>query len=166
MIVAGGREAKAAGDALEALLDGLPDVTPALAQQITPDCSPRRILLHDPTARVTNLAFLGPLPPTEAGAELEDLILIHALGGNDQSVLFNAVRTELRASYGFNAGIANYTRDHRFFYMAGEVETAKLADAERVVREAYGSFRQAGTLDELAERKTPFATSFTKHKTF
>ena len=166
IVVVGGIGAQMAGETVDRLLEGLPDTRPTLAPEVTPDFAPRRILLHDPAATVTNIAFIAPLPPTEAGKELEDLLLLNALGSGDQSVLFNAVRTELRASYGFSADVANYTRAHRIMVMSGEVETAKLADVERVVREAYDGFQKAGTLEELAERKAPFEHSFTELPNF
>jgi len=159
-VVAGGIEAADAGAAIDALLRGLPDASRTFLQEAAPDYSPRRILLHIPDAQTTTLSFVAPLPPTRLGGEFEDLILIHALGGDDQSVLFEAVRTELRASYGFGAGMANYTRDHRILFLSGEVETAKLADAEQVVRDAYADFRQSGPSGELERRKAPLAENF------
>ena len=160
IVVAGGIGAKDAGAMIDALLEGLPGATRSVAREISPDYTPRRILLHLPEAQTTTLSFIAALPPTRLGGELEDVILIHALGGDDQSVLFEAVRTELRASYGFGAAMANYTRDHRILFLTGEVETAKLAGVERVVREAYAAFRQSGPSGELEARKAPLAASF------
>jgi len=140
-------DAENVGIAIDALLDGLTTTTAALSRESTPDFTARRILLHRPEAQVTNLAFIAPVPPTRQGGEMEDLLLIHALGGDDQSVLFDAVRTELRAGYFFWAGLVNYTRDHRILFLTGEVETAKLANAERVVRDAYAArSRRSGTI--------------------
>lgn len=160
IVVAGGIGAADAGAALDALLAGLPGASRNVTRDAALDYAARRILLHVPEAQTTTLTFIAPLPPTQEGGELEDLILIHALGGDDQSVLFKAVRTELRASYGFGAGWANYTREHRVLFLTGEVETAKLADVEHVVREAYAAFRQSGPSGELAERKAPLAANF------
>lgn len=155
IVVAGGIGEEAAGVAIDALLDGLPEATRSVSRETAPDFTARRILLHLPEAQTTTLSFIAPLPPTREGSELEDLILVHALGGDDQSVLFDAVRTELRASYGFGAGMANYTREHRILFLTGEAETAKLTEAERVVRDAYAAFLQSGPSGDLAERKAP-----------
>lgn len=162
VVVAGGIDAGAAGAALDALFEGLPESDRGMSRETAPNFAPRRVLLHRPNAEVTNLAFVASLPPTRLGGELEDLILIHALGGDDQSVLFNAVRTGLRASYGFGAGMANYTRDHRVLVMAGEVETDKLAEVERVVREAYARFREHGLQGSFADRKAPLEARFSE----
>lgn len=113
-----------------------------------------------PDAEVTTLSLIAPLPPTKDGGELEDLILIHALGGDDQSVLFDAVRTQLRASYAFGAGVANYTRDKRILVMTGEVDPDKVAQAEAIIREAYDTFRAEGLPGSLEDRKAPFAANF------
>ena len=123
---------------------------------------PRRILLHMPQADVSTLAFVASLPPTREGGEVEDLLLTHALGGDDQSALFDAVRTQLRASYGFGAGVSNYTREHRILFMAGEVDTNQVAETEAVVREAYATFRANGLEGDLADRKAPLASRFSE----
>lgn len=159
IVVAGDIDARDAGGAVDALLAGLPEASRSVTRRSAPDFTPRRILLHRPGAQVTMLAFVAPLPSTRQGAELEDLILVHALGGDDRSVLFDAVRTGLRASYGFEAGLANYTRDHRLLFLAGEVQTAKLAEVERAVREAYAAFRHSGPAGELEARKAPLGAS-------
>ncbi|MEP1535523.1 MAG: insulinase family protein [Paracoccaceae bacterium] len=160
IVVAGGIDAKTAGTAIDTLLADLPDIEPPVAPDVEPDYSPKRILLHSPDAKVTTLSFIAPLPSTRLGNELEDLIAVHALGGDDQSALFNAVRTELRASYGFGAGIANYTREHRILFIAGEVETAKLGAAETTVRDVYASFRSSPINGDLGARKAPLEASF------
>lgn len=160
--VAGAIDAKAAGAALDALFEALPEQRREVQQAVSPDFTPRRILLHMPEAVVSTLAFIAPLPPTQKGAEIEDLLLTHALGGDDQSVLFDAVRTQLRASYGFGAGVNNYTREHRFLFMAGEVDTNQVAETEAVVREAYATFRTNGLEGDLADRKAPLASHFSE----
>ena len=162
VVVAGGIDAEAAGAALDALFEGLPESGRAVSREATADFSPRRILLHRPHAEVTNLAFIAPLPPSRMGGEIEDQILVHALGGDDQGVLFEAVRTGLRASYGFGAGIANYTREHRVLLMAGEVEADRLAEVERVVRAAFARFREHGPQGSLADRKAPLEAIFSE----
>lgn len=160
VVVAGGIDAKDAGEAVDALLDGLPEGGAPLARDAARDFSPRRILLHRPDAEVTSLSFIGPLPPSRQGKEEEDLILINALASGDQSVLFEAARTELRASYGFDVGLASYSRDDRILYMTGDVETAKLAEAERVIRNAYADFRRNGPSGDLEDRKAELREAF------
>ncbi|WP_322894264.1 MULTISPECIES: M16 family metallopeptidase [unclassified Yoonia] len=161
VVIAGDIDADAAGAALDALLFGLPATQRPLHREATPDFTPRRILLHVPDAEVTTLAFIAPISPTNQGGEIEDMILVQALGGDDdQSVLFNAVRTDLRASYGFGADIANYTRAHRILFMTGQVETEKLAQVESTVRTAYATFLRDGLQGSLDERKKPLETYF------
>lgn len=160
VVIAGDISAKQAGKALDDLLAGLPDTRLEPARNVTPDFSPRRILLHLPDAKTTQLSFIAPLPPTSAGGELNDLLLLTALGGDDQSVLFDAVRTRLRAAYGFGAGLANYTRKLRVMVMTGAVEPGKVPEVEAAVRAAYAAFRQSGPDGILAERKAPFVSNF------
>lgn len=157
-VVAGDLSAAEAGAALDTLLAGLPARASDPRRSPNPDFTPRRILLHAPEAKTTQLLFLAPLPPTREGSEFEDLLLVQALGGGEQSVLFEAIRTELRAAYAFGAGMAGYDRDHRFLVMAGSVEASALAEVERVAREAYAAFREAGPSGALADRKAPLTT--------
>lgn len=160
IVIAGDIDADTASAAVDALLNDLPDTEVSPNWETPIDFTPKRILLHQPDAEVTNLAFLALVAPTREGGELEDLILTHALGGDDQSALFEAVRTNLRASYAFGAGISNYTRQHRLLFMTGEIEDAKLADAEIVVREAYAAFQDSKLSGALDDRKAPLQASF------
>ena len=166
IVVAGGIDASEAGMALDGLFEGLPEASDIVAQKATAAFTPRRILLHIPDAEVTTLAFVAPLPPTRKGGELEDLILVDALGGGNQGALFEAIRTGLRATYAFGAGIGNYSREHRILFMTGAIEAEKLSEAEQVVRETYAAFRQVGPKQDLADLKAPLETSFSQLSDF
>lgn len=159
IVIAGAIDAEVAGTTVDALFSRLPEGKPVEPIAPEADFAPRRILLHVPEAQTSTLEFFGPLPPTRLGGELEDIVLASMLGGDDNSVLFDAVRTGLRASYGFGAGIDAYSRDLRFLFLAGEVETGKLAEAETIVRAAYAEFLKAPQLGDLAARKVPMATN-------
>jgi zinc protease len=156
IVIAGDISTEVAGKAVDALLSRLPEGATVASTAPTSDFSPKRILLHVPEAQTSTLVFMGSLPPTREGGEFEDLLLAVALGGDDKSVLFDAVRTGLRASYGFGAGLEAYSRDLRVLTLTGEVETAKLAEAEKIVRTAYAGLLDAPKLDDLTARKEPF----------
>lgn len=156
VVIAGEVSQEDAGKAVDTLLSSLPDGVAVTATAPTANFAPRRILLHVPEAQTSTLVFMGPLPPTREGGEFEDVLLATALGGDDKSVLFDAVRTGLRASYGFGAGLDAYTRDLRVLVLTGEIETAKLAEAETIVRSTYLEFLNAPQMGDLAARKEPF----------
>ncbi len=160
IVVTGGADEETASAAIDRLFEGLPSAPRKTTRSATADFSAKRILLHVPDAPNATLTFIGQLPPTRDGGEMEDLLLISALGAGDQSVLFEAVRSGLRASYGYTAGYSNYTRDLRVLYLTGELETAKLAEAETVVREAYAKYLADGPAGVLGARKSPFAANF------
>lgn len=160
VVIAGGIAADQAGAALDDLLAGLMPRSAPVNRAATADFRPRRILLHRPEATVTTLALIAPLPATAAGSEMEDLVIAQTLGGDDQSILFTAMRTDLRASYGFEAGFANYSRAHRFLYIAGEVETGMLAQAETALRAAYADLRRDGPAGPLDQRKAALRPLF------
>ena len=159
VVIAGTLTADAAGKAVDRLLSGLPQAAGSNLPKPAANFAPRRILLHIPQAQTSTLVFIGPLPPTRDGGEYEDVLLATALGGDDKSVLFDAVRTGLRASYGFGAGLDGYTRDLRVLVLTGEVETAKLPEAEGIVRQAYANFLKSPRMGDLAARKSPFEAS-------
>lgn len=156
VVIAGTINAETAGKAVDALLSSLPQGSLSSMPKAVADFAPRRILLHVPEAQTSTLVFMGALPPTRDGSEFEDVLLVTALGGDDQSVLFDAVRTGLRASYGFGAGLDAYTRDLRVLALSGEVENAKLSEAETIVRAAYSEFLNAPKMGDLTARKEPF----------
>lgn len=162
VVIASGLDTKGAGRVVDALLEGLPEGIPAAPFSISADFTPKRILLHVPDAQTSTLAFIAPLPPTVEGGEMEDLILVTALGSGESSVLFNAVRTELRATYGFSAALDGFTRANRFLVLRGQVDTEKLAQVEEVVRSAYAAFREEGPTGSLADLKAPFAANIQK----
>ena len=159
IVIAGAVEADVAGKTVDTIFSRLPEGKSVAPISPKADFAPRRILLHVPEAQTSTLEFFGPLPPTRLGGEFEDVLLISMLGGDDNSVLFDAIRTGLRASYGFGAGFDSYSRELRFLFLAGEVETGKLAEAETIVRAAYAEFLKAPQLGDLAARKVPLATN-------
>ncbi len=152
IVVAGDISAKEAGLALDTLLDGLSGDKHDIDRSVETNFKPRTILVHMKDAAQAELMFIASLPPVIAGGEMEDVIATQALGGDDQSLLFKAVRTELRASYGFGAYQSNFARDLQYFLMTGSVETSKLAQARDVVAETYSDFRMEGLNGDISAR--------------
>jgi zinc protease len=136
--VAGPIDAAAAGAAVDRLLAGLPageDVEnfgPTFA-----DAAPKTVLLHVPDAGKTTLVLAAALPPSGTDADAADLLGALALGGDEQSLLFSAVRTELRASYSMSASLDAFARKARILVMLGEVDSAALPAARDAAIAAY-----------------------------
>ncbi|MGP9791315.1 M16 family metallopeptidase [Roseinatronobacter sp. NSM] len=165
VVITGDITPEQAGAGLDALLAGLPEGG-AQAREVVLDYRPRQILLHLPDVTEAHLTFVALLPATRLGGDMEDLILATALGGAEDSVLFASVRDGLRASYSFNAGLANYTRENRFLVMTGALESAKLADAVDVVRDAYAGFRTAGPAGDINDHIAPLRASFEQTRNY
>ncbi|MCG7495235.1 insulinase family protein [Thalassobius sp. Cn5-15] len=146
-----------AGKAVDQLLAGLPEGQAQAAPNIDTSFEPRTVLLHLPDAEKTTLGLLGQLPPTAEGGDLTDLLALSFFGRSGSGPLFDAVRTELRASYGFQAGFTNYDRATRIMFIAGEVETEKLAEAADLVRTTYEAFRAAPDLTGLDDLRRGMA---------
>lgn len=135
-----------AGKAVDQLLAGLPEGQAQSALKINTNFEPKTVLLHLPDAEKTTLGLMGQLPPTAEGGNLTDLLALSFFGRSGSGPLFEAVRTDLRASYGFQAGYTNYDRATRIMFIAGEVETGKLAEAANLIRMTYESYRTAPDL--------------------
>jgi len=144
IVVTGPVTADEAGKLLDTLLAGLPDGKAPAKPDIAADFTPRTILLHAPDAKKTTIGFVGRLPPTSEGNEFEDLAALTVLGGGEGSRLFSAMRSSLRASYAFSAGVANYTRDIRLLVMTGDVDPDKLEDARKTALDTYAHFLSDG----------------------
>jgi len=146
-----------AGKAVDQLLAGLPEGQAQAVPNIDTSFEPRTVLLHLPDAEKTTLGLLGQLPPMAEGGDLTDLLALSFFGRSGSGPLFDAVRTDLRASYGFQAGSTNYDRATRIMFIAGEVETEKLAEAADLVRTTYEAFRAAPDLTGLDDLRRGMA---------
>jgi predicted Zn-dependent peptidase len=152
--VAGPISAANAAAAVDALLANLPSGTAEITQP-RPNFaqSPAKtILLHLPSAQKTTLALAAPLPPSGTDADAADLIGSSGLGGAENSLLFQAIRTDLRASYSMGAGLDNFSRAARILVMSGEVETASLAAAKEAALAAYAQMQTTAIAPEMLNR--------------
>ena len=136
---------EAVARAIDVALAGLPET--ANNRPIAfdgPDIKPATIVLHDPQSPKSRIMALGALP----AAAVEESLALNAatavLGLGQQSRLFKAMRSQLRAAYRFGAGIDAMNREHRLLQIGGEVETALLPQALETMRETYETFRLQG----------------------
>ena len=104
----------------------------------------KTVLLHQPDAPKSAILIMGNLPPHGVDMDLPVQLGVGVLGFGKQSRLFKAVRSGLRAAYGFSAGMFDKTRDHRLLHISGEVETAKLQAALNETEKTYEEFRDKG----------------------
>lgn len=156
VVVAGDITAEEAGRAVDALFAGLPEGT-GITQSAPPvDVTPRRILLHDPSAAVSLLSFVGP-KPTKRLDEMADDLVIHAGLNATDGPLFETVRTGLRAAYRFSSVYSDFIGTDGLLIFMGEVETAKLAAAETSLRNAYAAFTGADQFPFLDSLRAPLA---------
>jgi len=151
VVVAGGIDADTAGEVVDRLLGGLPagsaeqDLTASASVPV--DDSPRSVVLHDPEVGKSTVALLGRLPSTAEGGELEDILIAMMLGSGDESRLFQALRTTLRASYTAQALLDNQSRALRRLLLYAEVDTAKLSEARSTLLDALDTFVAEGPSD-------------------
>lgn len=143
---------------IDELFAGMPLGEPINVYDVRANYSHRTIIVQDDKIEKTTLAYIAPLSPTSEGGEYEDIVATHILGGGEQSRLFQAVRQQLRASYGFSAGLSAYTRKNRFVALSGEVETQKLQEVRDVVKATYTDFLKTGvTQEEASALRTMFS---------
>lgn len=153
VVVTGSVSSGKATEIVGQLLLNLPTETPIAASDVETYENPRMILLHEPEIEVGQLIFIGKLPPVRGGSEFEDLIAVTLLGQGENSALFKAVREELRASYSYTATILSITRNLRYLVLSGEIDSAKLLDAHKVVGSVYENFRASPNLQFLSSLK-------------
>ncbi len=142
--VAGAISAGDAGRAVDMLFDGLADGAHKTRPEVVADWSPISVLLHVPSAVTTSIAVVGPLPNPDITGELDDVIATSMFGAQPGGPLFEAIRTDLRATYGFQTGFLDVAPDAPFVYITGEIAADKLADARDAILATYDDFR-AGT---------------------
>ncbi|MGH1412633.1 MAG: M16 family metallopeptidase [Pelagimonas sp.] len=152
-----------AGKVIDQLVSSLQADQPKSVPDVDANFAPKTILLHLPEAEKTTLGLLGQLPSTSQGGDLVDLLALGFFERSGSGPLFDAVRTDLRASYGFQAGYSNYDRANRVMFVAGEVETAKLAQATDVIRTTYESYRTAPDFTGFDEFRRGIAGGFRKN---
>lgn len=164
--VTGAISAKDAGRAIDDLLSGLPTGSVDPLPTIDTNYRARKILLHLPEAEKTTLGLYGALPQTKEGKELHDLLALNFFARGGQGPLFDAVRTQARASYGLSAGYANFARDQRFMFIGGEVETGKLAQVSDLILTTYDRYRTAPNLDGFDDFRSTMADHFAQNLSY
>ncbi len=152
-----------AAKAIDRLLFALPEGRDRSAPAVEADFSPKTILLHLPDAEKSILGFFGRLPPSAEGGYLTDLLALRFFARPVDGPLFDAVRTVLRASYGFDAGYMNYGRAIRIMFISGEVESAKLGEATASILNRYEDFRTKPDLTDFAAMRRDFVGGSTRN---
>lgn len=156
--VAGRITAEDAGVLVDQLLEKLPEGGDVRPQPISLDMRPANVFLHLPEEDKTVLGMIGQLPNTADEKDYVDVLAIQMLN-RAEGPMFQAVREDLRASYGVSVGIANYDRANRFMYIYAEVESDKLGQTVDVVRETYETHRTAADLSELDQERDAYAAN-------
>jgi len=160
--IAGDISAVAAGAAVDKLFKDLPEGEATAVGSSETYFSNKRILLHAPESPTSTLSFFGKLPPASEGSYYQDRLIADGLSGGFDSGLNGAVRTELRAAYNFGAGVEEVSNEHQMIVFSGEVETAKIAEAEQAARKAYADFRANAEIKKLTDLKKPYETGLKK----
>ena len=147
-----------AGNALDVLVDGLPEgeiaESPASAFDFPVGTT---VVLHDPEVERSYLLVAGILPPVSQGGEFEDAIALAVLGQGATSELYEVLSQELGANYEFTANALALTSQWRILQIAGTVDTDKLAFAHQAIRQTYADFRENGlnsSIDGIKRRSS------------
>lgn len=155
--VAGDADVESINNAIDTVLSGMQNTKPASTPDFPgADIQGRTILLHKPDVEKSVILVVGRLPARTESQDIPLQLGVGVLGYGKQSRLFNAVRTTLRASYGFGAGTWDMTRQHRILHLSGEVETEKAQLVMDKVRSSYEHFR----LEGISLVEFPFAKRF------
>jgi predicted Zn-dependent peptidase len=143
--VAGNASVESINNAIDTVLTGMSDVERAPISDFDgPDIQNKTILLHNPDVKKSIILLICQLPEHSEELDVPLQLGVGVLGWGKQSRLFKAVRSELRASYGFGANTWDMTRQHRVLHMSGEIETGKAQVVLDTVRASYEKFRNKG----------------------
>lgn len=145
--------AEEAGRYVDTIMTDLPVGSPKSVASLAGDYTPRTILLHAPDVEKASIGVIGALPATTDGQDIADVIVMNYLGQSGAGPLFDAIRTEMRASYGIGAGVANFSRANRVFVIGGEVEDAQLLDVRDTILETYETFRTTGDFPGFEDQR-------------
>jgi len=145
IVMASPFESDRVGNAIDEFFDGLPE-SEAVE---TPESSINfpagiTVVLHDPDVERSYLILTGMLPPVSQGGEFEDAIALAVLGQGASSELYEALRSELGASYEFSATALALTSRLRLLQITGTVDTDKLEFVHHTIRQTYEEFRENG----------------------
>ena len=102
------------------------------------------VVFHSPDAPKSVVILIGNLPPSDQEINQPLKLGVGVLGFGKNSRLFKTVRSGMGASYGFGAGMFDFTRNYRMLEMSGEIETAKLQEALTEIEDAYSKFHESG----------------------
>ena len=166
LVVTGATDAAEAAKIVDTLL---PTLGAAPAPKPLPQSAEypaKPIYLHLPEAEKSTLGFLGPMPSAADGQDLVDLVAGHLFASGADSPLFEAVRSELGASYGMGMQFSNFTRESRVVTISGEVEGAKMAAVVSAVLESYSTFLNDPDTDQLADFTTRIADRIRDNQKF
>ena len=159
--IAGSASPEVAATELDQLFAGMPNTAARTPIEFRQPVAPAKtILLHNPDAPKTVLTIVGNFPAHNECTNLPLQLAVGVLGYGKQSRLFKSVRAGLGASYGFGAGIFDFTRSYRMLEMSGEIETGQLSEALEEIEQAYEKFRQSG----IGRLEFPVATRILKRE--
>jgi predicted Zn-dependent peptidase len=166
LVVTGAVNAEDAGEIVDALLPPPSDTPGETFDAVSLQFPEKMIYLHRPEAEKSVIGFLGTLPDTRDGKDGVDLVIANLFAGGADSPLFEAIRTNLGASYGMSVELVNYSRAQRGFVIAGEIDTEKMPEARDAVLAAFSSFRTEPDLDSLPDITQRIADSIRQEMVF
>jgi predicted Zn-dependent peptidase len=150
--IAGPITADEAGLMVDNLLADLPRTAREHIQPSLPAYNPRQILLHVPNAEKTTLTLIAPIPFSGDQNDVIDQVSALALGADDQSILFQKIRADLRASYGLHVGVEKFVHKTRAFLVTGEVDTAQTAAARDLILQVFADLRSTALDQAVVDR--------------
>lgn len=138
-----------AGELIDLLLQDLPTSAPndrPLAQAPQANLEPTQILLTDPDADNAHARFWTPAVPGQTLAEESALTLAGHMfsSGGLNAPLFNALRSELRATYGFSSGVSEVASGQAYASFSGEISPDVLHVVPQIVSDTWASYLENG----------------------
>lgn len=134
--LAGDLDAAAAGQAVDTLFQGLPQTGIEAGEASVPNLRPRRILLHDPSAKTSKLAFYTRLDPSQLGA---DKILLNMIFNWDVTSQGQSLRLDTQ----FCSREERLADGRLLLEFSADLHEKTVAGTVAKIEEIYGGLRKS-----------------------
>ena len=147
IVATGGAPKSVVSAIVDRLFDGIPEhplVNPPTSELPAYRLDGKTIVLVDHSVKTSAIIMAAGLPWSKSITDASTRLSVHLLGQGAQSRMFEALRSELGATYRVRTTARSTRKRVRLLLIGSEIETAKLARAIPVLHAAYAKFVNAG----------------------
>lgn len=156
-VIAGPIAEETALSLIDTLLNGLPSDGPAVSDPPMGDLTPRSVFLIDAQATGAFALYRGAVLPAQRDGPSDAAMALAGLmfaGGGLNAPLFEALRTELRATYGFSSSASEEDWGGVALTFGGDLDLDALPKLDAIVQDTYAGYLAEGPAEEAVTALT------------